>query len=212
MASVYGPQEKGHIYTESDWNDHAVQTIENDPKHFNESVAYRASKNAAERAAWKFIEEQKPSFGLSAINPPFVFGPVIHKIKDVESINTSVALLFDYFSNPSSPIRPPAPTQAYVDVRDVAKAHIAALLKPEASGKRFVTAANVYTWQQVVDILNERYPERKSKSDRGGEGTGVYEVSCPSDNSRSKKVLGITEYIGLKESVIDTVESLKAFW
>lgn len=212
VAAVYGPpgSDKGYVYTEKDWNDKSVSDIEKekDSKDFNKQTAYRASKNAAERFAWKFQTEEKPKFAISVINPSFVFGPVIHKIKDVESINTSVALMFKYFDNPEQ-IAAPSPTQAFVDVRDVAKMHILALEKPDAAGKRFCCTASSFTWQQVVDILHETYPERKVAE--GGDGAGTVDTIHKTSNKLSRDVLGI-EYIDLKKSTIDTIESLKQFW
>lgn len=211
VAAIYGPPGgEGYAYSEQDWNDKAVQDIEKekDSKDFNKATAYRASKNAAERYVWKFQSEEKPKFAISTILPSFVFGPVIHKVKDVESINTSVALLFKYFNAPET-IALAGPTQAFVDVRDVAQMHIAAMQNPEAAGKRFISCSDGFTWQKVVDILHEKYPERKQA--QGGEGAGKYETLYKTNNTQSKKVLGI-EYIDLKKSVIDTIESLKAFW
>lgn len=213
VAAVYGPQKSGHVYTEADWNDDAVEQMEAMKKKgsfegFNVGTAYRASKNAAERASWAFVESEKPQFGLSTVNPSFVFGPVIHKIKDVDSINTSVSMLFKYFNDPSE-IAAPGPTQAYVDVRDVAAVHVAALETPEAVGERFLAVSTPFTWQQVVDILSAQYPDRKQA--KGGEGAGEYKTEYSSDSSKSQKMLGI-KYISLKDSVIDSVESLKQFW
>lgn len=211
VAAIYGPPKgDGYIYTEADWNDKSVNDIEKTKgsKDFDRTTAYRASKNAAERYVWKFQDEEKPQFGLSVINPSFVFGPAIHKIKDVESINTSVGLLFKYFNQPET-IAAPGPTQSFVDVRDVAKMHILAMQNPEAANKRFICSANSFTWQMVVDVLREKYPERKSA--QGGDGAGKYKIQYESDNSLSKKVLGI-KYIDLKASTVDTIESLKAFW
>ena len=49
-----------------------------------------ASKTLAEQAFWKFFEDEKPSFDGVTINPPLVLGPVIHQVKAVEDLNTSV--------------------------------------------------------------------------------------------------------------------------
>lgn len=35
----------------------------------------------------------------------------------------------------------------YVDVRDIAHAHVLALQKPEAGGNRFIIAAGPFKWQ-----------------------------------------------------------------
>jgi nucleoside-diphosphate-sugar epimerase len=40
-------------------------------------MGYRASKTFAEKAAWDFIEQEKPNFSISTINPPMVFGPIV---------------------------------------------------------------------------------------------------------------------------------------
>lgn len=44
---------------------------------------YAASKALAERAAWDFVEKEKPSFDLSVINPVYNFGPFIHEVSEV---------------------------------------------------------------------------------------------------------------------------------
>lgn len=56
-----------HTYTESDWN-----PITEEESTLNPSNAYRASKTFAERAAWEFLEKEKPNFTISTVNPPLV--------------------------------------------------------------------------------------------------------------------------------------------
>ena len=62
----------GHSYSEDDWNPMTLEDAKENPM-----MGYRASKTFAEKAAWDFIEKEKPSFTLSTINPPMVFGPVV---------------------------------------------------------------------------------------------------------------------------------------
>jgi hypothetical protein len=40
-------------------------------------MGYRASKTFAEKAAWDFLEKEKPNFSVATINPPMVFGPIV---------------------------------------------------------------------------------------------------------------------------------------
>lgn len=49
---------------------------------------YRASKTLAERAAWKYVEENKPDWDLVTVCPPYVLGPIIHEAATPESLNT----------------------------------------------------------------------------------------------------------------------------
>src|SRR4051812_37627397 len=63
-----------YAFTEADWNVSAEGIAR---KEFTPGPAYGASKTAAERALWKFGEDNKPSFSLCAINPAVVTGPPI---------------------------------------------------------------------------------------------------------------------------------------
>lgn len=48
-----------------------------------------ASKTLAEKAAWEFVDQEKPNFTISTINPPLVFGPIIHYLNSLDALNTS---------------------------------------------------------------------------------------------------------------------------
>ena len=73
-----------YTYSEKDWNPITEeQAVENTPN------GYRASKTFAERAAWKFVEQEKPNFTLATCNPPMVFGPVHPALQTLDSLNTS---------------------------------------------------------------------------------------------------------------------------
>jgi len=62
----------GHTYSEADWNPiNHQQALE------NPANGYRASKTMAEKAAWDFIEQERPNFTLSTMCPPLVLGPVV---------------------------------------------------------------------------------------------------------------------------------------
>jgi nucleoside-diphosphate-sugar epimerase len=47
----------GHIYSEEDWNPITLEEA-----YLNPSNGYRASKKYAEKAAWEFVEKEKPNF------------------------------------------------------------------------------------------------------------------------------------------------------
>lgn len=62
----------GHEYSEEDWNPITLEEARE-----NATAGYRASKTFAERAAWEFLEKEKPNFTIATINPPLVFGPTV---------------------------------------------------------------------------------------------------------------------------------------
>lgn len=59
-------------YLQASWNDAVIKLVESQGSKAPEFLLYAASKTHAEKAAWKFIEEQKPGFDLVAILPSFV--------------------------------------------------------------------------------------------------------------------------------------------
>ncbi|PRP75079.1 hypothetical protein PROFUN_03915 [Planoprotostelium fungivorum] len=197
----------GYIYTEKDWNEFSIKEVEQKGKETSPQQAYRASKSEAERVAWDFIKEKKPQFDLVTINPTFIFGPILHQVEDPKDLNTSVAFVYKMLTGETKEIAAPAPSQAFVDVRDVAKAHVNAIEKEEAGGKRFLTTSAQFGFQQVADILRAKYPELKDKIPEGKPGQN-YSTTHSVSNEEAKRVLNI-EFMGLEKTIVDTAEDLK---
>lgn len=80
-----------HRFTEADWNDYDPGQCEEKGKDALASSKYRASKVLAERAFWKWIEDNKPSFDGAVINPPLVMGPLNQQLSSVDQLNTSAS-------------------------------------------------------------------------------------------------------------------------
>ena len=80
------------VYNETDWNNSAVREIEEKGKAAAPLVKYRASKTLAEKAAWDFYAKNKDAVGwdLVVINPPWVFGPVLHAVSSPQTLNESM--------------------------------------------------------------------------------------------------------------------------
>jgi hypothetical protein len=91
-------QKPVHTFTEQDWNETSPKIVEEEGEKVDPMQAYRTAKTWAERAAWKFVEEEKPSWDLVTVNPPFVLGPIIHQVNKPESLNTSVAAWWSFLS------------------------------------------------------------------------------------------------------------------
>lgn len=203
FAAIMNPDNHPKVYSESVWNpitwEEALQ---------NPASAYRGSKTFAEKAAWDFVEKEKPNFQISTINPPLVFGPIVHNLSSLDTLNTSNQRVRDMIQGKFKDGLPPSGLHFWVDVRDVALAHVKAIEVPDAAGKRFFTIAGFFSNGDVANIIKENFPDLASrlpaeiKSDIPED---VYQF----DNSRSKQVLGL-EYRSLKESIVDTVKSLQA--
>jgi len=209
FAAVAQPKDgTGYVYTEEDWNTFSSEEVKKtgDPMH-----AYRSSKYEAEKAAWDFIKENKPKFDLSTINPVFVFGPLLQEIKTPEDINTSVGYVYKLLTGETKEIKPPPASQAYVDVRDVALAHVKAIETEEAGGNRYLTVGGMFGFQQVANILREAYPDRKDKIPEGYPKDEKYTKTAHIVSSeKAKKTFGI-EFISLEKTILDTAKDLEKF-
>ena len=192
-------------YSEADWNPVTEEQAQKNPQE-----GYRASKTFAEKAAWDFVEREQPNFTLATVNPPFVFGPVFSWLQTLENLNTSNQRIEGILTGKARDELPPTGTFVYVDVRDLAIAHVKAAEVPEAGGKWFFITAGYFSNQDIAEVLREAFPDYKdklpAKGRKGGEfpPEGVYKY----DNSRSKTILGL-EYRPFKESIVDTAKSLQ---
>ncbi|KAL6706537.1 Glycine-rich RNA-binding protein 2, mitochondrial [Coniothyrium glycines] len=197
-----------HTYSEEDWNGITFEEAKGNPM-----LGYRVSKTFAEKAAWEFLEKEKPNFTIATINPPMVFGPIVHALDSLENINTSNQRILSAAQGKFKDEIPASGVHLWVDVRDVAEAHVAAFEKPDAANKRFFTTAGYFSNKEICQIIKKNFPEFKdlpSDSTPGGdypEGTpdkGLYGYN----NKRSIEILGL-KYKTLEESITDTVESFK---
>ncbi|OQD81020.1 hypothetical protein PENANT_c030G05432 [Penicillium antarcticum] len=193
------------VYSEADWSPITEEQANDSPAN-----AYRASKTFAERAAWEFVEREKPSFTLSVINPPLVLGPINHNLTSLNTLNTSNQRIRDLVSGAAKVRCPPTGNYLFVDVRDLGLAHVLAIEKEAAGGKRFFTVSSHFSNAEITEIISEEFPKYKNRLPTGdalkpGEysADGVYGF----DNTRAREILGI-QFRPLRESIVDAVKSL----
>lgn len=137
-AIINGHDESKHSFDENDW----TNTDRN-------ILPYPKSKTLAERAAWDFVREN-PALELAVINPSLVIGPVLEK-----RVNSSTEVIYRIMKG----MYPAMPRLGwdFVDVRDVATAHIAAMTVAEAAGKRFC-CTNEWAWLiDVAKVLDSHF-------------------------------------------------------
>ncbi|KAI4176357.1 MAG: hypothetical protein LQ343_001096 [Gyalolechia ehrenbergii] len=152
-----------HTYSEKDWNPITLEEAIQDPLS-----GYRASKTFAEKAAWDFVEKEKPNFQISTMNPPMVFGPIHPKLQTLDTLNTSNVRIRDMILGKMQDEVPKSPIHIWVDVRDVALAHVRAAERPDAAGKRFFVTAGYYSNREIADEIKKLLPDVKIAA-TGGE-------------------------------------------
>ncbi|KAF5859346.1 methylglyoxal reductase (NADPH-dependent) gre2 [Aspergillus alliaceus] len=94
---------------------------------------------------------------------------------------------------------------AFVDVRDIARAHLRAYLVKEAANQRFLAAAGQFLYQNARVIIRGRFPQLEGMVPKGVPGTGLETYIV--DGSKAERALGF-EYRSLDSVLADTVEDL----
>ncbi|KAM0188279.1 hypothetical protein ACHAPI_010675 [Fusarium lateritium] len=193
------------VYTEADWSPLTLEDAYGDAV-----IAYAASKALAEKAAWDFVTSNKPNYSLSTINPPMIYGPVKYPVKSLDSVNTSNQLLASIISGKQKDGLPPTGLPLWVDVRDVALAHVKAMETEGAAGKRFFVTAGHYSNMDLYRILYENFAELRDRlpdeTNKGGDPSPVLK-SFGYDNTQATTILGM-EWIPYKKTIIDSAKSL----
>lgn len=138
-----------------------------------------------------------------------MLGPIVHYLNSLEAINTSNQRLRNIIQGQMKTQISPSGTFLWVDVRDVALAHVRAIEVQEAGGQRFFVTAGYFSNKYLVDIVRESHPELESKLPPNDSPNDLPEDIYQIDNTRSQEVLGL-KYRTLKEAVSDTVDSLLA--
>lgn len=203
-------QTERYQYSEKDWNPVTIVYARNAP-----TGGYRGSKTLAERAAWDFVREHQVNFTLATVQPPPIIGPVIHQLDSLDTINESNRLLRDLVRRVYQTAKlNPLPVPLWIDVRDVALAHVLCMEKNEAAGLRFLLTAGPYSSRQLAEIIYEHFPDLRERLPSGERLVGA-EIPAEGDifgfdNTRSMQVLGLV-YRPLTPCVVDTVKSLLKF-
>lgn len=148
--------------SEDDWCQWAVDECNSKGSEASPLAKYRASKVLAEQAVWNFVEANKGkvSFDVTTLCPPWVFGPPIHEIPDITAVDPSwkqlARLLVTGRFKPASSapgttlLDAPLYGHGWVDVRDVAEAHVKALEASAAGNQRILVVAESFVWNDFL--------------------------------------------------------------
>ncbi len=132
-------------FTEDDWNTTSTPTHQE----------YSYSKTVAEREAWK-IQAAQDRWDLVTIHPGLVLGPALTTASKSGSMTT-----MNHFTDFTLATGAPALQMGVVDVRDVARAHVAAGYTPQAHG-RYITNAETMSMLAIGKALREKFGYRPS--------------------------------------------------
>eukprot|EP00667_Euglena_gracilis_P012354 EG_transcript_12684 len=202
----------GTVFTEQDWNTYS--TVAN-------GDAYGYAKTQAERLVHDHVAKGTP-YDFAAINPGVVLGPCLTKAHTKASVVIVRQMLYGN--------EQPAFYAPLVDVREVAQAHVEALLRPEAAGQRFILVEPSPTrWLLDLGPALQRLFPQYAIAARGaawykllglrvltwfGYGLTPYQQHMTTkrfqfDSQKATEVLGI-KFRQLDDTLRDSVESMVA--
>ena len=167
MAAVTDEPDASRVLTEADWNE--TSTLRRNP--------YYLSKTMAERAAWTFVERERPSFDLVAMNPFMIMGPSLGP-----GLNVSNKIIADLVNGVYPGIV--SMTWGVVDVRDVAHAHVRAAEVQTASGRYLLVQEPPVSMRTIVGWLRE-----------AGYGDGTKLPSRAMDNALGNLLVKLNSYV-----------------
>ena len=138
VAAIFDTLEEKTDYDETDWSDPENPSISH----------YAKSKTLAEKAAWDFVDNEDNPFELAVINPALVIGPSLSG--DLGESNKAIAMV----TTGKMPVAVPLQF-GYVDVRDVAAAHLLAMQNSNSNGERFALAEKDLWYKDVAKVLKD---------------------------------------------------------
>jgi dihydroflavonol-4-reductase len=179
--------------------------------------AYEASKTLAEKAAWEFVAEN-PDIDLTTINPGAVFGP------PMDARFGSSLELVERLMTGKLPMVPPMNMVA-VDVRDVARMHVAAINLEAAKGERFAAASGTHRFLELGEFLKAwdaslKTPGREapvwllrimglfSKDAKGIMGNVGRTLAV--SGAKAERTFGL-DFIPVRDSLIASAEAIRSY-
>jgi nucleoside-diphosphate-sugar epimerase len=177
------------------WNDAVLEAAWAAPPPYGMAHAlanYPASKVAAEKEVWRFVESNKGllHFNVNVVSPAGITGEPLHK-KHIEGPANWVVhayrgnkAVMDTLPASKQFISPPPASPHsgccnqpgrdltliiiiafYADVKDVALLHVAAALDPEVKNARLQAWGHSANWNEILAILRKLRPQKKFVDD-----------------------------------------------
>ncbi|CAX43882.1 oxidoreductase, putative [Candida dubliniensis CD36] len=209
------------IIDENSWNPITWEMALKNPVY-----GYFGSKTFAEKEVWKFEKFETPKFNITTINPGMVLGPQAfpinieydnnnnnNKKKKNLQLNTSSQEIVRLLNLPTNDINKVKIStrliNTFIDVRDVAKAHIIAFENSEKTkNKRLLLIQDFYNDQKLLNIINKNFPQLNLPKGEFIKGEINKSNLKNSWNTIKTKTIFGDKYIEIEKSVIDSVNQI----
>ncbi|EMD31214.1 hypothetical protein CERSUDRAFT_127521 [Gelatoporia subvermispora B] len=214
VVAVWSDVTAPRTFDENDWNDASVDELKAQGDNASGLLVYCASKVLAERdrlAAWDFFKTHKGDLpaDLTTICPSMVIGPVADDPASPSLLTFSMKTWWDgVFGEEQTADSYVANGMSFVDVRDVAEAHVRAIETEEAGGERLLATSDAYVMQDWLDAARELVstPSGIAKGNPGA-GKAVAHLRLY-NNEKAMRILKL-QFKRLPETCKDTLEDFE---
>ncbi|WVQ99161.1 hypothetical protein IAU59_006293 [Kwoniella sp. CBS 9459] len=221
MAAMFDPAPAdggwNKVYDERDWfpmSEEDVKALDPATNPYAPMFWYCAAKKYLEHAVNRWIEDEKPSWPVSIMCPPMVYGPALQASEpaDLNSYITLSADLVTLLKGKNTPL-PTPPSLIMVDARDVGAAFFNAVALKKSG--RFTIAGPAYTYQAFANIMRRLRPDLEEYIALGNPSDPEVPPNGPNgephwtiDASKSVRELGI-KYTPIVKTISDSLEYLE---
>lgn len=161
-------------------------------------LVYASSKVEAEKAAWKWYQDAKPGYTFNAVLPDYVMGKVVNPRAGVYTTNTYLNEFYNgNYSEDMEFYKFTTPPSMFVDVLDVAKAHVIALVGEDVKNERIFAMTGTFSVADIADAIHLAQPHHRLPD--YSKALGRSDIEAP--NGRFKKLL--KQYYGLKPITLE---------
>ncbi|KAL5338927.1 hypothetical protein BJX70DRAFT_408387 [Aspergillus crustosus] len=164
-------------------------------------VVYAASKLLVEQAVRKWVGLNPGRLEVNYVLPATNFGPALHKDHPGSQPWRWPNALYK-----NHPERIFIPSQYYIDVRDTARLHMAALLMPTLTDSRIFGFAGVYTINRLLGVLRKLYPNKEFSQDIPDEAVNLMVAPPAAEAEDLLKSMGRKGWVELEDTVRENLK------
>ncbi|EGE80807.1 aldehyde reductase II [Blastomyces dermatitidis ATCC 18188] len=190
------------------WNDEIVHAAWAPPPYEGwqrRHNVYAASKTEGEKVAWKWMRENQPGFVLNTVLPNANFGEVLSpQHQGFPSTAGWVRAVWEGFKGKYADEVSNKP-QYYVNVRDNALVHVAALIYADVQAERLFAFAQPYNWNDILAVMRKLYPDREFIDDIPDLGRDLSKVTNQGAEDLLKRISG-KGWTGFEQTIKEATE------
>ncbi|EEU49027.1 uncharacterized protein NECHADRAFT_103289 [Fusarium vanettenii 77-13-4] len=150
------PGDSSTITNLETWNEGMVEAARAPPPYEWSRMlpVFLASKVEAEKAVWKYVEENELPWVVNSVSPCWIMGDPLH---ERHLLPLPMQLLQQLYLGKTDAMLDTAAVY-YAHVFDVATIYVAAAIDPDVKGSRIQVLAGSLNWNDCLAILRTAYP------------------------------------------------------